>query len=165
MDERAAVDELAARFLEGVDGRARDEALALLREFLGLWKPDGDVREWLETRKEELDEALGQVSPKERVGALRVYVTGRAIDRLSVKTWELGCAIIDGKIDVENGREQGRLLQAEVQQLTHRMNLLGDQVTRSMRRSFEEAFLEALFAVAGGATSLRMGRYQSDRGR
>jgi len=164
IDTSAVLAELAPEWLAGLDGDARDEGEALLREVVDDWAreadstPDPDAV--LAIQRADLDALAGG---GDRLGALRVRALTRRAEHLGVETFSLGRAILDGTAgDDDEARARGRALLERAEALGEELSTAADPRLDTARRELSDATMEALYAVERKAMSARLSRAAGD---
>ena len=160
MDTRAVFDELAPRWLGGLDGAALDEGRKLLTETVDDWAREADATPdpgaVLAIQREELETAGAGRDAAGRLAVLRVRVLTRRAERLSAATFALGRAILDGSATDPEARDEGRRLLEEAERLSPEVD--DSPELHAARRMLSDAVMEALYAVEREAMSPRLAR-------
>ena len=163
IDQAGIVAELEAELLKGIDGAGRTEGRRLLDQLVADWareanshsEPEAVTRE----QRKDLAEAMQATKGSERLVGLRQALLKRQIRRLSAQSFELGEKILGGQVSREKAPEEGRPLLRAAEQLAQELDELpATDERRRLRRDLENALMEALFAVEGGAMSARLSR-------
>ena len=138
----------------------------LLRALSDDWtrEAQGDA-ETIEILAEDLAKAAQAVAPQDRLVLLRAQVVERQARRLSVESFELGKRAVRAGSDRASLADQAREL-LDRHQAIRSADL---EIAEPLRdpetaRSLHDAFLEATYALAGGATSPRLARWAADEG-
>ncbi len=157
------IAELSPEWLAGLEGPELEEGRRLLAEIVDDWAreadPTPDPAAVHRFQREDL-EALGRGRDAAgRLGVLRTRALGRRVDRLSVGTYALGRAILNGAVDDEHARGQGQALLREAERIAAELKRLPHAPeTEPIRRDLGEAVMEALYAVERKAMSARLAR-------
>jgi hypothetical protein len=162
IDKAAVLAEVSPAWTEGLDGAELDEARRLLDAVVDDWAveadPTPDPAAVLRFQQADLAATLS-AEPAERLAALRTRVVGRAVDRLSTRTYALGEAILAGSVGDDEAREQGSVLLHEAEALGPSVAALSASPTAdAARRDLSDAVMEALYAVERKAMSARLAR-------
>jgi hypothetical protein len=163
IDKGRVISELSPEWLAGLEGAELEEGRRLLGEIVHDWAreadPTPDPAAVHRFQREDL-EALGRGRDAAgRLDVLRTGALGRRVDRLSVSTYALGRAILNGSVQDGNARGQGEALLREAEAIAAELNRLPRAPeTDPIRRDLGEAVMEALFAVEREAMSARLAR-------
>ena len=112
-------------------------------------------------QRKDLEEAGQGKTPAEHLDLLRSEVVKRRINQLSVKSYALGVALIDGKTEAAAARTEGEALLKQADALAPDLKAIHDLgAQKRLQRDLNEARMEALYAVEQKAMSLRLNRYQ-----
>lgn len=155
--------ELSPEWLAGLEGAELDEGRRLLAEIVDDWAreadPTPDPAAVHRFQRQDL-EALGRGRDAAgRLDVLRTRALGRRVDRLSVGTYALGRAILNGSVRHNDARSQGEALLREAEAIAAELRRLPPSLeTEPIRRDLGEAVMEALFAVERKAMSARLAR-------
>ena len=166
-DQTILVEELSREWLAGLSEADARDARPLVGALVADWAREAaaDPVGIGATQRQELKEAGQGKSPSERLDLLRSEVTKRRVNRLSVQSYALGSQLVDGTIDPAAARAQGEPLLQAVDALTSEVKAIQDDgARRRLQRDLNEVRMEALYAVEHKAMSLRLNRYQQDRG-
>lgn len=168
LDQTAIVSELARAWLDGLAGAEEAEGRQLLVELVGDWAREADPQPnpqaVLRFQREDLEGLRAGKGPPQRLQALRGVVLGRQVDRVSADAFALGKAVVDRKTSGDEASTEGRAVLRRIEILAAKVKGLGAHPDLPrFQRDLGEASMDALFAVEGKATSLRLGRYQQDR--
>ena len=167
IDEQAVTAELSKTVLAELNSEERAEAAPLVKELAADWAREAnsasEPQSVLAIQRADLDESMRDKHGSDRLTVLRVETLQRAINRLSVRSFALGTALVDKRTTPEAARPQGQALMAETDALLPRLHAIGDvDAAKRLQRDLNEVRMEALFAVEGKAMSLRLNRYQED---
>jgi hypothetical protein len=163
IDKERVIAELSPEWLAGLDGAELEEGRRLLAEIAADWAreadPTPDPAAVHRFQREDL-ETLGRGRDAEgRLDVLRARSLGRRVDRLSVGTYALGRAILEGSVDDEDARGQGVAFLREGEAIAAELKRFPrSPETEPIHRDLGEAVMEALFAVERKATSARLAR-------
>jgi hypothetical protein len=161
--KQEVIAELSPEWLAGLEGAELEEGRRLLSEIVDDWAreadPTPDPAAVHRFQRGDL-EALGQGRDAAgRLDVLRTRALGRRVDRLSVGTYALGRAILNGRVQDEGARGQGEALLREAEAIAAELKRLPrSPETESIQRDLSEAVMEALFAVERKAMSARLAR-------
>jgi hypothetical protein len=160
IDTRGVFDELAPEWLAGLEGAELEEGRALLAEVVDDWAreadPTPDPGAVLAIQRAELQSAGVGRDAAGRLAALRARALTRRVDHLSVETFALGRAILDGSATDPDAREHGRRLLDEAERLGAALRDAPE--LQPARRVLSDAVMEALYAVERKAMSPRLAR-------
>jgi len=167
-DQDALVTEVAAMWLDGLEGQERTRGEVFVRELVVDWEREagastqpGPVLQILRDDNRQLAVATPAAR---RVEVLERSVLQRLVDGLAGRTYALGVAVIDGTIGDSPARDRGRALLAEAEALGARTKgLPRTPETESIHRTLSNAVMEALYVVERKAMSARLDRYQRGR--
>jgi hypothetical protein len=162
IDKAAVLTDLVPAWTAGLDGAELEEARRLLTAVVDDWAaeadPTPDPAAVLQFQQADLAKTLS-VEPGERLATLRTRVLGRAVDRLSTRTYALGEAVLAGSVSDDEAREQGSALLHEAEALGPSVAALPASPTAdAARRDLGDAVMEALYAVERKAMSARLAR-------
>jgi hypothetical protein len=160
-DTAQVLADVEARWLDGLEGAELEEGREMLRWIVDDWAREAarssDPEAVLAIQKADLEEMAGQGT--EPLKVLRTRVLQRLVDRLGTATLALGEGILDGSVEDERGREEGKKLLAQAEELAAEVDRLGPTPrTEAIRRELGDAVMEALYAVERKAMSARLAR-------
>lgn len=149
------------RWLDGLDGAQLEEGRELVREVVDDWQREAQTTAnpaaVLEIQQADLEEMAG--AGTDALHLLRTRVLQRRVDRLGSATLALGQGILDGSVEDERGREEGRRLLGQAEALAGELDDLGPSPrAEAIRRELGDAVMEALYAVERKAMSARLAR-------
>ena len=163
INKERVIAELSPEWLAGLEGARLEEGRRLLAQIADDWAreadPTPDPAAVHRFQREDL-EALGHGRDAAgRLDALRTRALGRRVDRLSVGTYALGRAILNGSVEDEGARGQGGALLREAEAIAAELKRLPrSPETEPIHRDLGEAVMEALYAVERKAMSARLAR-------
>lgn len=151
-------------------GAAEDERTALaplVDDLVALWDDEAEDDEYrsgvLAALERNLRASVEGKDAAERQERLRYEVAERSARYLSRLSLELGQTVVDGTISVAEAAKRGQTLLDTCQTRREQARTLRDPGQRDqIDRTLQDVFLESRFAVHGGPTSLRLGRYQQN---
>lgn len=167
MDQNQLLSDLSDAWLTGLSPDDYEAGQNLLNLLAADWIAEAQTSSTpdvvISILKDDLAHDMDQQDLDGRIQVLRQSVIQRRVDRLSAQTYQLGQAVVDGRINDSDAREEGRsylqqaaALSAELEEL----NLPGQ--VEPLQRELADAMLDALFAVEREAMSLRLSRYLED---
>ncbi len=164
-DVEGLINEFGARwFAETPD---RQEVHEMLRRVLLRWRQELEsceaeiVRRVHEIQRAELEKIMDPKSPDERLLALQLLVLANEVHAVSVKTWALSRAFVDGEFAKEAAALEGQALLNEVNDLQDKVQAVPAAQRHQLDRMLSDAMLEAHFCIQGrGPKSMRLGGYR-----
>lgn len=168
VDQGALVADLAPTWLAGLDEADREKALPVLRALVADWAqeadPMPDPAAVVRFQREALEATAAQSGGGGSSG-LELELLRRRTDRLNAAALQLGLKIVDGSVPDDDARRRGRELLDQCEQVASTLaGFRSNAVTDGVRRSLEEATLDALYAVERKAMSPRLARARPEAG-
>lgn len=157
---------LEDKWLAGLSASDAARGHDLARALVADWEREADgkpeAKAILEILRSDFDAAAAGRTPEGRLELLQATLIERQINRLSVESFALGKAVIDGTVELDEAKRQGETLLASIEALNPEVRSLTDADTqRRLRRDLGEAMMDALYAVERKAMSMRLNNYAS----
>jgi hypothetical protein len=162
VDQGALVSDLTSTWLADLGQADRERALPLARKLVADWAqeadPMPDPAAVVRFQREALEATAAQTGGG-RLRALELELLRRRADRLSATALQLGLQVVDGNVADDDAGRRGRALLDQCEQLASELaGFDSNAATDAVRRSLEEATLDALYAVERKAMSPRLAR-------
>jgi hypothetical protein len=168
LDEKVLFEDLSHGWLGGLAGADAESGRALLRSLVSDWAREAnsssDPAAVNQIQRDDLDRAATGKDAAGRLDVLRAEVAKRHVNRLSAKSYQLGTAFIDGKLEPAAAKSDGEALLKDIDAVQPEVKSVHDAgAQKRLQRDLNDARMEALYLVERKAMSMRLNRYQQDR--